>query len=625
MRFIFLFIFSLLFGFSYSQSITMHWQKNIGGNNNEYAYCTIPTSDGGFVVVGSTNSNKDGDVPQSKAYSGVNGADMLVVKLNYFGEIVWSKTFGGSKDDIATSVIQTKDNGFLIAGTTNSPDGDAQGNGSQGGLLLLKLKTNGSLEWKKLFASGFGFGEVDFQKADGTVKPVIKAADDGGYILAAARANGLPTTEADVWLAKLTSTGSESWTATFGGNQDDFVNDILVCSDGGFLITGSTASSSTSIQGAGKGFFDAYIIKTNANGKLLWQKGFGGTNYDAAYSAVEGADKSYYVVGETNSTDGDLLSGAGLKDAFVVKFSEDGKLNWRNKFGGTNNDGFYSIQKTLDNKLIAFGYSNSKIGEIKPKSSLADAWVMKFELNGLIITNALFGGADIEIARSGYLLSDGNFIVAGNSNSVDGDVEDNHGQADFWVFRTGNPLPANIKAFQISTTPEQYIKLNWETSSELKAKSFGIERSTDDKTYTDLSRVLASGTSTTKKSYEYIDKKPILGKSFYRLKYFDESGKEYLFKTLSTTLSVLANEPTNDNEIEVYPNPVEGSQFSLKMTNKPQNLSFLNTNEHLINIQSDYTDSETLSIKISQTIPSGLYFLMIDEKNRRIIKKVVVR
>src|SRR6218665_2969926 len=139
---------------------TMQWQKSMGGKNNEYAYASTPTADGGYIIVGSTNSNNDGDVPASKAFNGIGGTDIWVVKVDTWGEILWSKTFGGTKDDIATDVIETKDKSILILATTTSTDGDAFGNSSRGGLILLKLKTDGTVLWRKVFAGGYNAGDI---------------------------------------------------------------------------------------------------------------------------------------------------------------------------------------------------------------------------------------------------------------------------------------------------------------------------------------------------------------------------------------------------------------------------------------------------------------------------------
>lgn len=457
MRFILLIIFLAFQTLSFAQNLAIHWQKSLGGKNNEYAYACTPTADGGYVIVGSTNNNKDGDVPASKAFSGAGGSDIWVVKLNNWGEIEWSKTFGGTRDDVATDVLETKDKGILLVATTSSTDGEATGNGSRGGLILLKLKTDGSIEWRKVIASGYSVGEISFARADANSKPTIKPTADGGYILGAT-INPINTT--DFWLSKLNATGDIQWTRTYGSSSNDSMNEVIACADGGFLMVGGTEASNLEISGAGKGFIDFCIMKTDATGRLMWQRALGGTNLDIAYAAVETTDNAFIIVGETNSTNGDMTPNLGQKDGVLVKYSAtEGRLLWKVLTGGDDIDGLYTIEKSSEGKVFAMGISSSVIGKVKPNGPVGDVWVVNVENSGFINTHTMFGGADSDIARGAFPTADGGFIIAANSDSVDGDVTENKGGTDFWAVKIGNQLPADIKTYNASLTPEQYVKL----------------------------------------------------------------------------------------------------------------------------------------------------------------------
>jgi hypothetical protein len=139
---------------SFAQEYVVNWQKSYGGERNEVVYAGVETSDGGFIMVGSTNSKNSFDVKDSRGFDGTGGNDFWISKVSNTGSIVWSKTFGGSKDDVATSVVKTSNNEYLILGTTQSTDGDANFNGTNGGLLLVRLKENGDFVSKRLFAGG---------------------------------------------------------------------------------------------------------------------------------------------------------------------------------------------------------------------------------------------------------------------------------------------------------------------------------------------------------------------------------------------------------------------------------------------------------------------------------------
>lgn len=596
----------------------------MGGKNNEYAYASTPTADGGYVIVGSTNSNNDGDVPASKAFNGAGGTDIWIAKVNNWGDILWSKTFGGTKDDIATDVIETKDKSILVLATTASADGDALGNGSLGGLILLKLKTDGSIIWRKVFAGGYSVGDLAFTKADAYSKPSIKANTDGTYIIGA---NILPLISTDTWLAKITDTGQTLWTKTYGSNQNDWVNEVISCADGGYLMVGGTEANANEVQGAGKGFIDIYMLKVDATGNVVWQKSLGGSNLDEAFSAMQlAADGAFLVVGESNSTNGDLTENLGEKDGFVLKISNSGSLLWKKQVGGIYSDGLYAIRLSTTGKVYAFGQSNSTLGAVKPKSSFGDVWITQVdEINGTLKENKLMGGADIDIARGAFPTADGGFILAANSNSVDGDLTQNNGNTDFWLVKTGTPLPATLGSFSASLTNEQYVKLSWTSLNETKAKNFVVERSFDLLRFTTLGQVNATGTSSTAKSYSITDTKPVFGKNYYRLKFYDDTNKEYIYKTVSATVSLLSVETAIANTISVFPNPLTGTSFYIQSADKINDIPYLfDATGKSLSIEIESIDASQSRISIKQNLAAGVYFLVLENKGNKIVKKLIV-
>lgn len=624
MKYLFSIIFTTFSSLLFAQNLAIHWQKSLGGKNNEFAYASTPTSDGGYVIVGSTNNNKDGDIPASKAFSGAGGSDIWVVKLNNWGEIVWSKTFGGTKDDIATDVLETKDKAILVIATTNSTDGEAVGNGSRGGLILLKLKTDGSIEWRKVFASGYNPGEIAFAKADANAKPTIKPTTDGGYMLGATIT---PINTSDFWLSKLNTAGDIQWTKTYGSSQNDWMNEVILCSDGGFLMLGGTEASNLEVSGAGNGFIDFYMVKTNASGNVIWQKALGGTNLDIAFSATETADNAYIIVGETNSSNGDMLGNLGQKDGFLVKIANNGQVLWKVLTGGTDIDGLYAIKKSSDGKIFAMGISSSDIGKVRPKGPVGDMWLVNIETSGLINSHTMFGGADSDIARGAFPTSDGGFIIAGNSDSVDGDLDENKGGTDFWAVKIGSPLAVQMKDFSASLTPEQYVKLSWESIVETRSKNFVVERSIDAIKFNSLGQVSAAVSSTTKKNYSLTDQKPIFGKNYYRLKFYDDTGQEVTYKTLTVNISILASEPeVEEKALTIFPNPIEKDCFLIKTTHfLPKNIQLFNLIGLSIPIEIQTLGNHQAQVFLKNTLDAGIYFLLLDSGQSKIIEKIIVR
>ncbi|HEY1056418.1 MAG TPA: T9SS type A sorting domain-containing protein, partial [Emticicia sp.] len=434
-----------------------------------------------------------------------------------------------------------------------------------------------------------------------------------------------PLIKTDIWLAKISENGQTLWSKTYGSNQNDWVNEVIVCTDGGYLMVGGTEGSNSEIPGAGKGYIDIYILKIDAAGTLQWQKGFGGSNLDEAFSGLQLADGSFFIVGESNSTNGDLAENLGEKDGFILKLANSGSLQWKKQVGGTYSDGLYAIRQSNTGKAFAFGQSNSTMGGVKPKSSFGDVWITQIEENiGVLKESTLLGGADIEIARGAYPTSDGGFIVAASANSVDGDLTQNKGNTDFWLIKTGLPLPATLGIFSAALTNEQYVKLSWTSLNETKAKNFVIERSFDLIRFTVIGQVNATGTSSSSKSYSFTDTKPIIGKNYYRLKFYDEANKEFIYKTVSAIVALLANETETNPTITVYPNPVIGSSFELKSTKELTDVIFLDAKGIPIAIETDALDASQSRISFKQNLNAGIYFLILDTKGHKVVKKLIV-
>ena len=327
------------------------WQKAYGGERNEIAYASVETTDGGFIIVGSTSSKNSFDVKDSRGYEGAGGIDFWIIKTNSSGTIEWSKTFGGSKDDIATSIVKTTNNEYLIVGTTQSTDGDANPSGVNGGLILIRLKLNGEIVSKRLFVGGTRTNEPSFSSVNAFSKPTLKVLEDGRIVLGATRSIGIePFSGLDFYIAMLTPFGDTLWEKTYGGGLEDYMSDIIVCSDGGLLMVGSTFSSSRDISGAGNGFLDMFFVKADPSGRELWKKGIGGTGLDLVSSILEiGTTKEYFLVGESSSNNGVIGLGAGEKDGVILRIDNSGNVLALKQFGGVNNDGFYHISRGKDN------------------------------------------------------------------------------------------------------------------------------------------------------------------------------------------------------------------------------------------------------------------------------------
>ena len=257
------------------------WAKSYGGSGYDYAHSIQQTSDGGYIVAGYTES------------FGAGNEDLWVLKLNADSTVAWQKTYGGSDLDRATSIQQTSDGGYIVAGWT-----DSFGAGIQD-LWVLKLNADGTVAWQKTYG-GSGYGDATS----------IQQTSDGGYIVAGVT---FGTGNEDLWVLKLNADGTVAWQKTYGGSGFDYATSIQQTSDGGYIVAGGTASF-------GAGNEDLWVLKLNADGTVAWQKTYGGSGYDGALSIQQTSDGGYIVAGFT-------ALGAGDYDIWVLKLDSNGNID----------------------------------------------------------------------------------------------------------------------------------------------------------------------------------------------------------------------------------------------------------------------------------------------------------
>ncbi|MEO0248734.1 MAG: hypothetical protein ABIN58_04180, partial [candidate division WOR-3 bacterium] len=303
-----------------------------------------------------------------------------------------AKTYGGTGGEEAFSIAQTQDGGYVLAGLTWS-----FGLG-YGDLIVLKLKSDGSLSWAKTY-EGTSYDYVES----------IVPTQDGGYIVSGATESfGAGFT--DFLVLKLKSDGNLSWAKTFGGTEDDGDASIIQTQDGGYLVVGMTMSF-------GAGLTDILVLKLSSDGSLSWAKTFGGKSRDEPYSITQAQDGGYVIAGLTMS------SGAGNADYLLLKLSSDGSLSWAKTFGGTGNDGAESITQTQDGGYVVAGRTQS-FG-----AGNDDLLILKINSSGSLSWARTYGGKSYDYANSIIQTQDGGYAVAGISESFGA------GMADFLILK----------------------------------------------------------------------------------------------------------------------------------------------------------------------------------------------
>lgn len=419
---------------SFSQAPSIEWQKCLGGTNNEHAVDIKQTSDGGFILVGATNSI-DGDITSSYGNS-----DVWVVKLDVLGNIQWQKTYGGSLNEEAFSIIQTSDGGYIFAGYTRSSDGDVTLMQGSSDYWIVKLNPLGDIEWQKTY--GGTFGEIAYS---------IVQTTDGGFAIAGFTSsingdvifnNGFN----DVWVIKLNVWGELIWQKTFGGNNFDESFSIQQTSDGGFIVAGETYSNNGDITN-NQGASDFWVIKLNNNGELQWQKTYGGSQFDTAFSIILNSTGGYVIAGYTKSNNGDVVGNNGDYDFWVIKIDDSGNLVWQKALGGTGIEKANSIQQTIDGGYIVVGESSSNNGYVTANLGMSDTWVIKLNANGDLIWQKSFGGSNDDYALRVIQTIDNGYAFVGGTFSNDFDVSGYNGGLDVWVVKL---FPDNLSNHEVS-------------------------------------------------------------------------------------------------------------------------------------------------------------------------------
>ncbi len=341
----------------------IEWQISLGGSSFDVARAVTIETATGYIVAGDTYST-DGDITEHHG-----GKDFWVVYLAFDGEVIWQKCFGGSGGEWFPDIVEVE-NGFVLVGESDSNDGDISGNHGAEDLCVFKIDLEGNILWQK----SYGGSENDGGYA-------IRLTNDHGYIIAGlSQSDDGNVTEnkgyKDFWIVKIDSIGDLEWQRTFGGSEADAAEDIIQTFDGGFLVTGYTYSSNWDVD-ENYGNSDFWVIKLDSIGNLEWEKNYGGSDFEWPFSILEMPDSTCVLSGKTNSENYDINEFFGGNDFWVVCVDSLGNLIWQRSVGGSGNEEPYTQSVLyLENEIIIGGYSNSNDGDVSENFGSSDVWVV---------------------------------------------------------------------------------------------------------------------------------------------------------------------------------------------------------------------------------------------------------
>ncbi len=402
--------------------------KTIGGSKNEVAKSVVSTEDGGYAILGYVQSN-DLDFSAKNDES----FDYFVIKYSQSDTLEWIKTYGGSGDDRGEKIITTTDGGFAIIGYSESTDLDVGENAGDKDFWILKLDSNGNITWKKTM----GYLGKDFGTA-------IIETSDGGFLasgeLDVTASGGEGNTSArplhaggDYWVIKLSSSGVLEWSHYYGGTFTETPSGIVETQNGNFIITGTSDSTDVDIDD-NKGTYDFWVIKINSTGELMWKKNYGGSEIDESKAIVKTNENNFLIVGNSRSNDQDIIENSGGADLCIVKINQDGDLLLQKNLGGSNFDVGNSIQNMSDGNFLLSGSSRSTFGNIQNKGQ-NDAWILKVDSQVNILWQKNIGGSNIDFCFDATELLNGNIIGVGESTSDDNDISENKGFSDVLIVK----------------------------------------------------------------------------------------------------------------------------------------------------------------------------------------------
>jgi len=370
------------------------WIQTYGGtNSDESGNSVIQTNDGGYAIVGSI-----GEMFNASSY------DALLVKTDASGKMQWNQTYGGTESDSANSVVQTRDGGYAIAGTT----GEWSASGSS--IWLVKTDASGKMQWNQTYGGDHGYSVVQ--------------TSDGGYAIAGGRT-----------IVKTDSLGNMQWNQTY---ESGSICSFVQTNDGGFALGGKRGRESV------KHGVDFWLIKTDSSGNMQWNQTYYESLGDVAQSVIQTMDGGYALAGFAGS-----LPNNRHQDFMLVKTDPSGRMQWTKMYGGISYELAYSVVQTTDGGYVMAGYADlwEERENLVNRKDYNTNWVVKTDSSGNIQWSKTYGSPDKwENAKSIIQTTDGGYAIVGEISLQSGEAPH-----DFWLVKTDEN--GNVQSNQLTPSP----------------------------------------------------------------------------------------------------------------------------------------------------------------------------
>lgn len=439
----FLFVFSGIF-IAVSQKVL--WEKTYGGLHADYLYDIQPTPDYGFILAGSSVS----DVGGSKSEARVGILDFWLWKMSETGKLEWQRSYGGDGIDMLNSLVITRDGGMLLAGTSNSQKGFDKIDAPFGGddFWVLRLDQFGNIIWQKTFG---GKAEDKLAKVietrDGGF--LIGGSSSSNRVFDTKKQEVVENAKSensrgnlDYWVIKVDAQGEMEWQRTMGGRYVDILKTVVETPDGGYLLGGeSNSPESGDKTGKNLGEFDFWIVQLDENGDTQWQRTIGGEGDDRLVDIVITESKKILIAGYSNSGisfDKEVSNKGRSTDIWAIMLDEEGIQEWQKTYNIDSYSLLTGVTKTDDKAFVLGGYSQKALLEKKQKGTVgSDFFALKIDSLGERKWKRELGSSSRDVLSRIIETRDGGYVLAGTSNGKVSKSKQsgNVGMEDFWIVK----------------------------------------------------------------------------------------------------------------------------------------------------------------------------------------------
>lgn len=345
----------------------------------------------------------------------------LLVLLPFIGltqTVDWKICYGGSDEERAYEIIPTSDGNFLLVGNTKSIDGDVSFNHGSSDYWIVKINESGDILWEETF------GGTNFERAH-----AISGTNNGSYIVAGQKnfIDGNPA-NSDYYLVKFNESGSIIWQNTYGGSNYDVPYDIVRAPDDNYFVSGVTSSDDGDVTGNQSNKSAVWVVKMNTSGTILWERCYLISDCVNFGASISTPDNGLIFTADICDNDSDF---------HIVRLDDEGEIIWQKTYGGSLNDFPNAIAKGYENSgYIVAGAAASNDGDLFGNHGSFDFWVIKIDHDGELLSSNCYGGSDPDKAFSVLAHGNNEILVAGVTESDDGDTKNEDEFGDFWIINT---------------------------------------------------------------------------------------------------------------------------------------------------------------------------------------------